>query len=81
MHSFISLSFADILSEARKYGLGLFLTHQYLGNFRSDSWNVRKTISTNAPQVTINCESLTAGMYVLQALQNGKQQATKVIFP
>jgi len=30
MHSFISLSFADILSEARKYGLSLFLTHQYL---------------------------------------------------
>jgi len=28
MHSFISLSFADILSEARKYGLSLFLTHQ-----------------------------------------------------
>ncbi len=30
MHSFISLSFADALSEARKYGLSLFLTHQYL---------------------------------------------------
>lgn len=29
-HSFISLSFADILSESRKYGLGLFLTHQYI---------------------------------------------------
>ncbi len=30
MHSFVSLSFADILSEARKYKLGLFLTHQYI---------------------------------------------------
>lgn len=30
MHSFVTLSFADMLSEARKYGLGLFLTHQYL---------------------------------------------------
>lgn len=30
MHSFISLSFADILSEARKYKLSLFLTHQYI---------------------------------------------------
>jgi energy-coupling factor transporter ATP-binding protein EcfA2 len=30
MHSFVSLSFADILSEARKYGLGLFLAHQYI---------------------------------------------------
>jgi type IV secretory pathway TraG/TraD family ATPase VirD4 len=30
MQSFISLSFADILAEARKYKLSLFLTHQYL---------------------------------------------------
>lgn len=30
VHSFMTLSFADILSEARKYGLGLFITHQYI---------------------------------------------------
>lgn len=30
MHSFVTLSFADVLAEARKYGVGLFLTHQYL---------------------------------------------------
>jgi hypothetical protein len=30
MHSFLTLSFVDILAEARKYGLGLFLTHQYI---------------------------------------------------
>ncbi len=30
MHSFISLSLADILAEARKYKLSLFLTHQYI---------------------------------------------------
>lgn len=30
MHSFISLSFADVLAEARKYGLSLFMTHQYI---------------------------------------------------
>jgi hypothetical protein len=30
MHSFVTLSFADILAEARKYGLSLFLTHQYI---------------------------------------------------
>lgn len=30
MHSFISLSFADILAEARKYKLSLLLTHQYI---------------------------------------------------
>jgi len=30
MHSFVTLSLSDILSEARKYGLSLFLTHQYI---------------------------------------------------
>jgi hypothetical protein len=30
MHSFVGLSFIDMLSEARKYGLSLFLTHQYI---------------------------------------------------
>lgn len=30
MHSFVTQSFADILSESRKYGLSLFLTHQYI---------------------------------------------------
>ena len=29
-HSFISHSFADVLSEARKFRLSLFLTHQYI---------------------------------------------------
>src|SRR5258706_899 len=30
MHSFLSLSFTDILAEARKYWLSLFLAHQYI---------------------------------------------------
>jgi hypothetical protein len=30
IHSFITLSFADILAESRKYGLSLFITHQYI---------------------------------------------------
>ncbi len=30
IHSFLTLSFADILSESRKYGLNLVLTHQYI---------------------------------------------------
>jgi type IV secretory pathway TraG/TraD family ATPase VirD4 len=29
-HSFVTLSFTTILSEARKYGLSLFLAHQYI---------------------------------------------------
>jgi len=30
LHSFLTLSFADILSEARKYGLYLVMSHQYI---------------------------------------------------
>jgi len=30
IHSFLTLSFADILSEARKYGLYMTLAHQYI---------------------------------------------------
>jgi len=30
VHSFVTLSFADILAEARKYGLSVFLAHQYI---------------------------------------------------
>ncbi len=30
IHNFLTLSFSDILSEARKYGLYLTLTHQYI---------------------------------------------------
>jgi energy-coupling factor transporter ATP-binding protein EcfA2 len=30
MHSFVSLSFVDILAEARKYRLSIFLSHQYI---------------------------------------------------
>lgn len=29
-HSFMTLSFTDILAEARKYGLSLFMAHQYI---------------------------------------------------
>lgn len=35
-HSFMSTSFATMLSEVRKYGLGLFLTHQYLEQLEED---------------------------------------------
>ncbi len=36
MHNFITLSFADILSEARKYGLSLTLAHQYIEQLDSE---------------------------------------------
>jgi Type IV secretion-system coupling protein DNA-binding domain len=35
-HTFITKSFADILSEARKYKLSLFLTHQYTEQLEED---------------------------------------------
>lgn len=35
-HSFLSLSFADILAEARKYGLSLFLAHKYIDQLQED---------------------------------------------
>lgn len=44
MHSFVTLSFADILAEARKYGLCLFLTHQYIDQVHED---IRKAIFGN----------------------------------
>lgn len=30
IHSFLTLSFANMLAEVRKYGIALFLTHQYI---------------------------------------------------
>jgi hypothetical protein len=44
MHSFITLSFTEILSESRKYGLSLFLTHQFLDQLHED---IRKAIIGN----------------------------------
>ena len=35
-HSFLSLSFADILAESRKYGLSLFLAHQYIEQLQEE---------------------------------------------
>jgi hypothetical protein len=45
IHSFVSLSFADILSEARKYKLALFLTHQYMAQLDE---RIREAIIGNA---------------------------------
>jgi hypothetical protein len=44
MHSFVTLAFADILSEARKYKLSLFITHQYIHQLQEP---VRKAIFGN----------------------------------
>lgn len=43
-HSFLSLSFAGILSETRKYGLSLFLAHQYIEQLQEE---VRSAIFGN----------------------------------
>jgi hypothetical protein len=44
IHSFLTLSFADILSEARKYGLSLILAHQYTGQLDE---RIRSAILSN----------------------------------
>lgn len=44
LHSFITLAFADILAEARKYKLSLFLTHQYINQLQEP---IRKAIFGN----------------------------------
>ncbi len=44
VHSFITKSFADILSESRKYGLSLFLTHQFIDQLPEE---IRQSIIGN----------------------------------
>jgi hypothetical protein len=44
IHAFLTLSFADILSEARKYGLHLVLAHQYIEQLEE---NLRAAIFGN----------------------------------
>jgi hypothetical protein len=45
VHNFLTESFADILSEARKYGLALILSHQYIQQLDED---MRAAIFGNA---------------------------------
>ncbi|HTE01647.1 MAG TPA: hypothetical protein VK668_20305 [Mucilaginibacter sp.] len=52
-HSFITTSFATILSEVRKYKVGLFLTHQYLDQLPEE---VRSAILGNVG--TLICSRL-----------------------
>ena len=47
-HSFISLSIAEILSESRKYGLSLFLAHQYINQLKDE---IRSAIFGNVGTV------------------------------
>jgi len=44
VHNFLTLAFADILSESRKYGLNLILAHQYIDQLESE---VRSAIFGN----------------------------------
>jgi len=48
IHNFLTLSFADILSEARKYGLNLTLAHQYIEQLDE---KIRKAILGNVGTV------------------------------
>jgi hypothetical protein len=44
MHSYVTLSFASMLAEARKFKLSLFLTHQYIGQLNE---KIREAIFGN----------------------------------
>jgi hypothetical protein len=44
IQSFITLSFADILSESRKFGLALFMSHQFFDQIKEE---IRKAILGN----------------------------------
>jgi len=48
VHNFLTLAFADILSESRKYGLNLILAHQYIDQLETE---VRSAIFGNVGTV------------------------------
>ena len=39
VHNFLTMSFADVLSESRKYGLNLILAHQYVSQLQEEVRN------------------------------------------
>ena len=47
-HNFVTLSFADILSECRKYGLNLILAHQYINQLHE---KVRDAVFGNVASI------------------------------
>jgi len=54
-HSFISASFATMLPQVRKFGIGLFLTHQYLEQLEPET---RSAILGNAQTIICFCLGL-----------------------
>lgn len=66
MHSFISLSFADILAEARKYKLSLFLAHQYIEQIHE---KIRFAIFGNVGTVIIFRVGSEDAKYLVQEVQ------------
>jgi DNA helicase HerA-like ATPase len=55
-HSFISTTFATMLSQVRKFGVGLFLTHQYLDQLEPET---RSAILGNVGTIICFCLGLT----------------------
>ena len=66
MHSFISLSFADILAEARKYKLSLFLAHQYIEQIHE---KIRFAIFGNVGTMIIFRVGAEDAKYLVQEVQ------------
>src|SRR5207237_2594807 len=62
--NFITDSFADILSEARKYGLSVVLAHQYLGQLPE---KLRQAVFGNVQQfVTFQISAEDAETFALE---------------
>jgi hypothetical protein len=66
MHSFVSVSFADILAEARKYKLSLFLAHQYIEQIHE---KIRYAIFGNVGTMIIFRVGANDARYLVQEVQ------------
>jgi len=51
--NFATDSFADILSEARKYGLNLIIAHQYIGQLMLENTRVRDAVFGNVGTMVV----------------------------
>jgi hypothetical protein len=61
MQSYVTLTLADMLSEARKYGLSLFLAHQYIEQLDED---IRRAIFGNVGTMMVFRVGATDAVYL-----------------
>ena len=68
VHSFVTLSFADILAEARKYGLSVFLAHQYIEQLHE---KIRAAIFGNVGTMIVFRVGATEAAYLAKVFHPG----------